>query len=88
MASDNVYLPPKGTNWNDPCSLGDENDISEYSDEFKKLDILNESEIQDALYPPVDSVGAYHHKDGKFRHPETLYLTPGNPRNRSDSQAR
>lgn len=83
-----VYLPPKGGKWNDTTSLGDDKDISEYSKPYGNMDIMNEKEIEDAVYPPVNDTGEYHHKDGKFRHPETLYLVPGQPKTRNDSQAR
>lgn len=86
--AENIYLPPKGSNWNDPNSLGDESDITEYSDPYGNMSVLNEDEIEDAVYPPVDKSGVYHHKDGKFRHPETLYLVPGESKSRHDSQTR
>jgi hypothetical protein len=84
----NIYLPPKGSNWADTSTLGDEADVSEYKKPYGDMSIINEEYIEEAVYPPVDETGEYHHKDGKFRHPETLYLTPGNPRQRSDSQVR
>jgi hypothetical protein len=83
-----VYLPPKGQEWNDTSTLGEDEDVIEYEKPFGDMNILNEEEVKDAVYPPVDEDGEYHHKDGKFRHPETLYITPGVPKHRSDSLSR
>lgn len=84
-----VYLPlNKDGEWNNTTTLGDEDDISEYSKPYGDMDVLNEKQIEKATYPPVDDSGEYHHKDGRFRHPETLYLSPGSPKGRGDSLAR
>jgi len=84
----NIYLPPKGSNWDDTSTLGDESDITKNKKPYGSMDILNKDSIEDAIEPPVNDEGEYHHKDGMLRHPETLYLTPGNPRQRSDSLIR
>jgi hypothetical protein len=82
----NIYLPSKNANWNDPTTLGDKEDMSKNLKAFGDMIILNTEGIKDAVKPPVDEEGKYTHKDGEEdRHPQTLYLVPGNPRHRSDS---
>lgn len=84
----NVYLPPKNAEWNNPNTLSDKDDVSKYTKPMGNMDIINEAEINALDDLPVDEYGEYNHKDGEPRHPETLYLVPGNPRHRSDSLAR
>ena len=81
----NVYLPPKNSVLNDPLTLAHKDIQFQY--DMGKMDIINKEEIKKALNPPVN-INEYHHTDGEMRHPETLYLIPGNPRHRSDSLMR
>lgn len=85
----NVYLPPKKRiDWNDTSKMSDPKDFTEYPDPNGKMDVLNADTVSDSIYPEASGAEEYHHKDGSERHPETLYLIPGNPRHRSDSLAR
>lgn len=80
-----IYLPPKGQEWNNPNTLADPKDITEYAKPFGTMQVLNEDTYNKI---PVDDIGEYNHKDGEPRHPQTLYLTPKEPRHRSDSLTR
>ena len=84
-----IYLPKKNIDWNAPMTIEYPEDHTEYHDEYKKMNVLNEKQAIDAIYPKADKkrVFEYHHKDNSERHPETLYIVPGSPRHWSDGNA-